>query len=135
MKLRFRLALLGIALLAGMVGYGVAQDYGYGDDYRYDRGDYRYDRDDYYRSRHFREGMRVASEIGYRDGTQVAREDMWRGKPFNPRPRGAYDDCDRGYRHEFGDKHEYREHYGEAYREGYTSTYRGDRDRYYPYYR
>jgi hypothetical protein len=122
MKLRFRLAVLALSLLAGMVGYGVAQD---GDDYRYDR-------DDYYRYGHFRKGMRVASEIGFRDGAEVAREDMWKGKPFNPRPRGRYDDADHGYRHEFGNKHEYREHYTEAYRDGYVSTFRQGRyyDRY-----
>ena len=122
MKLRFKLALLAFALVAGMAGYGFAQDYPYYGD--------RYGRDDYYRHE-FREGMRVAQEIGYRDGSEVARQDMWRGKRFNPTPRGRYDDANHGYRREFGNKHEYREHYMQAYRDGYMSIYRDRDDRYY----
>jgi hypothetical protein len=66
----------------------------------------------------------VAREYGFRDGSSVAREDLWLGKPFNPNPRGRFDDDDHGYRRSFGNKHEYREHYAEAYREGYIRTYR-----------
>jgi hypothetical protein len=42
--------------------------------------------------------LHVAREIGYRDGLQVAREDNWHGKPYNPYPRGKYAWADRGYR-------------------------------------
>ena len=45
-----------------------------------------------------------------------------RGKPFNPNPRGPYDNADHGYRSQFGDKHEYREAYSAAYRNGYFSV-------------
>jgi hypothetical protein len=69
--------------------------------------------------------MHEAREFGFRDGTTVAREDSYRGKPFNPNPRGRYDDADHGYRREFGSKHEYREHYIEAYRAAYQRSYRG----------
>ena len=123
MKSKFTMAALTLAVLAGTVGYAAAQDY------RYDRdGDRYYDRDDnryYDRDDRFRDGFHVAREFGFRDGAAVAREDMWRGKSFNPNPRGRYDDADHGYRSEFGNKHEYRERYSEAYRAGYQSTFRG----------
>src|SRR6266480_203912 len=126
MKSKFTMAALVVTMLAGTVGNAAAQDYRYdrdGDRY-YDRNDNRYyDRDGnryYGRDGYgFRRGIHVAREIGFRDGAAVAREDMWRGKPFNPNPRGRYDDADHGYRREFGNKHEYREHYSEAYRAGY----------------
>jgi hypothetical protein len=152
MKNQLRLAALAFAVVAGSAGYAAAQDYRYDDrddnrydqrdsrygdrdDNRYDQRDNRYgDRDDNryydrdgYRYDNFRRGLHVARDIGFRDGAQVAREDMWRGKPFNPNPRGRYDDLDHGYRRQFGNKHEYREHYSQAYREGYMSTFRGDR--------
>jgi hypothetical protein len=110
------------AFLTSTIGYATAQD-----GRRYDNDDYRYqhnyDRDDY---RHdFRQGMRLAQDLGYRDGREVAREDSWRGKPFNPNPRG-HNHADRGYRREFGSRHEYREQYAQAYHEGYESSYRDD---------
>jgi len=117
-----------LALLAGTAGYAAAQDYRYYDDddqRYYDADDYRYASRDYYGYDNFRRGLRVAREIGFRDGASVAREDVWRGKPFNPNPRGRFDDADHGYRREFGSKHEYREHYARAYREGYIRNFRG----------
>jgi hypothetical protein len=115
MKRKLRSALLAGAVLAGLVGYAAAQNPYYDG----------YDRDGYgYGHGSFRHGMHVAREVGFADGTQVAREDLWKGKPFNPRPRGRYDDADHGYRPEFGSIHEYREHYADAYREGYISTFR-----------
>jgi hypothetical protein len=126
MKSKFTMAALALTVLAGTAGYAAAQDYRY-----YDRDDNRYydryDNRDYdrYDGRYSRRGIHVAREIGFRDGAAVAREDMWRGKPFNPNPRGRYDDADHGYRHEFGNRHEYREHYSAAYRAGYQNTFRG----------
>jgi len=114
--MRSKLITIGLMLgvLASTAGFATAQDYRY-----YDRdGDRYYDRDGY------REGFRAARDFGFRDGAAVAREDMWRGKPFNPNPRGRYDDADHGYRREFGDKHEYREQYTQAYREAYQSNFR-----------
>src|SRR5712692_5797453 len=138
MKNQLRLAALAFAVVAGSAGYAAAQDYRYDDrdDNRYDqrdnsryvdRDDNRYYDRDGYRYDNFRRGLHVAREIGFRDGAQVAREDLWRGKRFNPNPRGRYDDADHGYRRQFGNRHEYREHYSEAYRDGYMSTFRGDR--------
>jgi hypothetical protein len=128
MTRKLRMAALLVTVLAGTVGFAAAQDYRYYD--RDDRYNGYYDRDDYYnrdgyRYGNFRRGMHVAREFGYRDGAQVAREDMWHGKPFNPNPRGRYDDADHGYQRAFGDKREYRERYSRAYREGYESNFRG----------
>lgn len=118
MKNRFVTAAIITAILAGTAGIAAAQDHRY-----YDRdGDNRY-----YDGDNFREGTHAAREFGFRDGAQVAREDMWRGKRFNPNPRGAFDDADHGYRHEFGSRQEYREHYSEAYRRGYENAFHGDR--------
>ena|SRR2546425_8991067 len=140
MNRKIKMAALVLAVVAGTVGYAAAQDCRYydRDDNRYsDRDDNRYsDRDDYrYQDRYHdrddgrydnsRRGIHAARAFGFRDGAEVARGDMLRGKPFNPNPRGRFDDADHGYNRAFGNKHEYREHYTEAYREGYQSTFRG----------
>jgi hypothetical protein len=49
---------------------------------------------------------------------------MWKGKPFDPLPRGRYSHADHGYRHEFGSKDEYRDRYTDAYHQAYVSTFR-----------
>ena len=131
---KLALAALALAVVTGASGLAAAQDgryYDRDDNRYYDRDDNRYsDRDDYryndrdgYRHDSFRRGLKVAREVGYRDGAQVAREDMWRGKPFNPNPRGRYDNADHGYRSQFGNRREYRERYSEAYRDAYMSTF------------
>jgi hypothetical protein len=133
MNKKIRMAALAFAILTGTVGYAAAQNYGYDnrdrDDGRYyDADDYRYENRSYDRdNRHsnWRQGMRAARSFGFRDGAQVAREDTWRGKPFNPNPRGRYDDADHGYSRSFGDKREYRQRYAEAYRQGYQNSFRG----------
>jgi hypothetical protein len=124
MKINFKATALALALMTGTVGYAAAQNWGY-----HDRDDYRYDRDDYRgydRGYDFRAGMHEAREHGFQDGAQVAREDVWRGKPFNPNPRG-HNHCDNGYSRGFGSLHEYREHYAEAYHQGYASAFRDGR--------
>ena len=125
MKHTFSVLALVFAVLAGTVGYASAQEGRYDDrdDYRYQRD---YDHDSYHRD--FREARQTAREIGYQDGMQVAREDSWRGKPFNPNPRG-HNHADRGYEREFGSLHEYREHYARAYYDGYSRAYQDHRDR------
>lgn len=119
MKRKLSMAALIFAMFAGTVGYAAAQDWRYGDrdDNRYysDRDDYRFD--------NFRRGMDVARDVGFNDGVQTARADIWNGKPFNPNPRGRLDDADHGYRREFGSIREYREHYLRAYRDGYQSAF------------
>ena len=64
-------------------------------------------------------GNRDAYNIGFQDGSTVAREDLYKRKPYNPDPRGKYDHRDRGYRREYGDKNSYRATYSEGYRAGY----------------
>ena len=131
MRISLKTLAMIATVLAGTAGIAAAQDGRYydRDDYRYenrayDNNDYGYNTG-YYNHRSFRHGMHEAREFGFRDGTTVAREDSYRGKPFNPNPRGRYDDADHGYRREFGSKHEYREHYIEAYRAAYQRSYRG----------
>jgi hypothetical protein len=123
---KLRLAALAVAIVAGGASFAAAQDYRYGDrdDRYYDRDDNRYDNRYYDRDDNFRRGQHVARETGFRDGADMAREDMWKNKRFNPKPRGRYDDLDRGYRHEFGSKSDYSYRYDEAYREGYAHTFR-----------
>jgi hypothetical protein len=119
MRNKFRFAVMALAFFATTVGFAAAQRYrDYDrDDYRYDRGNYNsYDRDDY------RRGMQVARTIGFEDGEQTAREDAWRGKPFNPYPRG-HNHADRGYARDFGSIQEYRQIYAQAYRQGYSRTF------------
>jgi len=82
---------------------------GYRNDYR--PGAYSYDNTGY--------------NIGYQDGSSVAREDIWKNKPFNPNPRGKYDDMDHGYRREYGDKNYYKSQYAAGYRTGYENAFRG----------
>jgi hypothetical protein len=66
----------------------------------------------------------VAFNFGYQDGASVAREDMAKNKPYNPNPRGRYDDEDHGYRSEYGSKDAYRAQYANGYRTGYQAAFR-----------
>jgi len=127
MNRKLRLAALAVAFLTGTVGISAAQNWGYYDrdddrGYRYERYDRydRYDRDDFGR------GMQVARTIGFEDGEQIAREDIWHRKPFNPYPRG-HNRADRGYARDFGSIQEYREQYARAYQQGYNSAFHRDR--------
>lgn len=100
--------------------------WGWGDGDR-DRDDGYYP-DGYYRNESYnggwyngRFGNREAYNFGFQDGATVAREDMRERKPFNPEPRGRYNDRDHGYRHEYGDRNAYRAAYTNGYRSGYQS--------------
>jgi len=132
MQTSFKTLAMIATVLAGTAGIAAAQDgryYDY-DDYRYQN--YSYDRDDNrydYDHHNFRYGMHEAREFGARDGSSVARQDLWSRKPFNPNPRGRFDDADHGYRREFGSLHEYRERYTKAYRAAYQRCFRRN-DRY-----
>ncbi|HVO79754.1 MAG TPA: hypothetical protein VMT28_03425 [Terriglobales bacterium] len=66
----------------------------------------------------------VAYNFGYQDGAGVAREDIAQNKPYNPNPRGKYDDEDHGYRSGYGSKDAYRAQYASGYRAGYQSAFR-----------
>lgn len=134
MKRMITRAALMTAILVGTVGVAAADDWDHDDDdYRYNNG--RYNQGYGYGYGNFRFLARVARDYGFRDGAQVAREDTWRGKPFNPNPRGRYDDADHGYSRRYGDKRTYRQIYSEAYRRGYQSAFRGYGYGYNGYYR
>ena len=62
--------------------------------------------------------------FGYEDGANAARSDLARGKSYNSRPRGRYDDRDRGYRREYGSRDRYKDDYTAGYRAGYDANYR-----------
>jgi len=64
----------------------------------------------------------VAFNFGFQDGTAAGQLDFYRGKQFNPNPRGS-NHADRGYNRADGDIHLYREQYSQGYREGYQRTY------------
>ena len=116
-------------------GYQDGYHNGFREGYRYasrggwgDRG-YGYNRDNYYRNDSYDPGWnrggygnREAYNFGFQDGATVAREDLYKRKPYNPEPRGKYDDRDHGYRREYGDKNTYRAAYTDGYRKGYQST-------------
>jgi hypothetical protein len=93
-----------------------------------DREDYRnngYQRNGYYGSGAYGNDSRIGYDTGYQDGVSMARDDAYRNKPFNPNPRGRFDDRDHGYRREYGDKSAYRNQYADGYRAGYQATYNG----------
>ena len=65
----------------------------------------------------------IGYNTGYQDGAQTAREDLYHNKPFNPNPRGRFDDMDHGYHREYGDKNYYKSQYASGYRSGYQSVF------------
>ncbi len=65
-----------------------------------------------------------AYRFGYDDGAMAARSDLAKGKPYNSKPRGRYDDRDHGYRREYGSKDRYKDEYTAGYRAGYDANYR-----------
>jgi hypothetical protein len=67
-------------------------------------------------------GDNIAYRFGYEDGSSVAREDVYKRKPYNPNPRGKYDDEDHGYRRENGNKNQYKADYANGYRTGYEAV-------------
>jgi hypothetical protein len=119
MKSKLALAVMVLGIVASSASFAAAQDYRYAD-----RDDNRYYDRSAYGDDNFRRSLDVARDFGFRDGADMAREDMWKNKPFNPNPRARYDHADNGYRREFGDKHEYREQYSAAYRAGYANVFR-----------
>ena len=67
-----------------------------------------YDRDD---SGYLRPRIRIAWDLGYQDGSRVARQDFTDRKPYDPYPRGKYSHEDHGYRGEYGDRYAYMNQY------------------------
>lgn len=106
--------------------FGLFQD-GYRDGYRQgyqaafnDRWGRRGDDDS--RSAGYGNWASFAYNYGLQDGILAGREDSFRGKQFNPNPRGS-NHADRGYLREYGDRNAYRAQYSDGYRAGYQKTY------------
>jgi hypothetical protein len=75
------------------------------------------------RSFRWSDGSDLAYRFGYEDGSIAARSDIERGKSYNSKPRGRYDDRDHGYRREYGSKDRYKAEYTNGYRAGYDASY------------
>ena len=88
--------------------------------YRDQDGDRDRDGDRYGNQGYGYRGGNAARSWGYRDGQDAARGDSRVGKSYNPRPRGRYEDRDRGYKNFMGNVRTYRQQYDQAYREGYA---------------
>ncbi len=67
-------------------------------------------------------GENYAYNYGLQDGLNAGRRDSYRGKQFNPYPRGS-NHADRGYIREYGDIDAYRAQYSDGYRAGYQRSY------------
>jgi hypothetical protein len=65
-----------------------------------------------------------AYRFGYEDGSIAARSDLEKGKSYNSKPRGRYEDRDHGYRREYGSRDRYKADYTRGYRAGYDANYR-----------
>jgi hypothetical protein len=78
-----------------------------------------YDRDD---SGYLRPRIRIAWDLGYQDGSRVARQDFTHRKPYDPYPRGKYsrEDHDRG---EYGERYAYMQQYARGYQRGYERVF------------
>ena len=113
---------------------------GYADGFRsgfnHEQQGWRGGRDDRYRNDGYRGNgyygnnaydSRVGYDTGYQDGTTMAREDLYKNKPFNPNPRARFEDRDHGYHREYGDKNSYKAEYTDGYRAGYQSAFNNQR--------
>lgn len=91
-----------------------------------DRDDGYYGRGGYGGPGYGRDGYNSpAYNVGYQDGQEMARHDLQKRNGYNSSPRGPFDDRDRGYQRQYGDKNEYKAEYTQGYRAGYDSTFRG----------
>lgn len=88
----------------------------------YNRGNYPYGQQGYPQGAF---GGNPGFRYGYSDGAKMASADMSQGKPFNPEPRGKYNDRDGGYQSVDGDKNAYKVQYSDGYRAGYQATFGG----------
>lgn len=105
---RLKTAALVLAMTIALGGLALAQDGRY-----YDRS-----ADGYGHER-----VRVGWDMGYQDGSKVARQDFDHRKPYDPYPRGKYAREDRGYRSEYGDKYAYMNQYARGYQQGYQQVF------------
>lgn len=67
------------------------------------------------------EGRSPGFHQGFRDGFNDGERDRQAGRKWHYGP--GYKHPDRGYRNEFGDKHDYERDYREGYEQGYKEGY------------
>jgi hypothetical protein len=104
-----KMAVLVLAVAMASSGVARAQD-----------GRSYYDRDE---SGYAHPRIRVGWDMGYQDGSRVARQDLTDRKPYDPYPRGKYSHEDHGYRGEYGDRDAYRNQYARGYQQGYVRSF------------
>ncbi len=104
-------------------GYQEGYRNGFRDAYRNTAGWGDGDRDDW-RGGGWENSGNVAYRFGYDDGALAARSDLEKGKSYNSKPRGRYEDRDHGYRREYGSRDQYKAEYTNGYRAGYDANYR-----------
>ncbi len=115
MKFRWMLvALFCMALLPGSVravpsfanSAALPQDHGHEHDWEHDP---RF------------EGRNPGFRHGFRDGSNDGQRDRGAGRRWHFGP--GYKHPDRGYRDEFGDRHDYEREYRQGYEQGYKEAY------------
>lgn len=107
-------------------GYQQGYAEGFRAGFESERPTWRGDRDDRYRGNGFYGGDdrdRAAYDIGYRDGSEMAREDIYKNKRFNSEPRARFGGRDDGYARQYGDKNLYKSEYADGYRAGFESSF------------
>jgi len=105
------LKMAALVLAVAMASSGVA---------RAQEGRSYYDRDE---SGYGHPRIRVGWDMGYQDGSRVARQDLTHRKPYDPYPRGKYSQEDHSYRGEYGDRDAYRNQYARGYQQGYVRSF------------
>jgi hypothetical protein len=106
---------------AARCGYDQYGNQGYrdGDDrrYRYPNGGYERGYDRGYGN------YSPAFDNGYRDGFAMGQRDSERNKAFRPSKNDWYEDADRGYNRNYGDKNFYKREYRQGFQQGYSEGY------------
>lgn len=100
----------------GNNGYGAYGNNGYG---AYGNNGYGIGRGSGYGTKSY------AYQRGYNTGLESGRDDLRRGKPFNPSSHDHYNDGDSGYNSSHGDKGQYIQSYRAGWMAGYRLSYGG----------
>jgi hypothetical protein len=89
-----------------------------------DRDELRYRNSNDYRGDHNYDGRyNPAFQNGYRDGVAMGQKDLRKGKPYRPQKNDQYEDADRGYNRNYGDKNLYKNEYRQAFERGYSDGF------------
>jgi len=77
-----------------------------------------------------RDTRRFGFDRGYDEGYREGLKDGRRGERYSFWDEGRYRDSDRGYRHSYGPRWEYREGYKNGFQSGYRRGYQSSRPHY-----